>query len=106
MAPPGNRRPGYSRRAQFGTFIGYVIGVLGALVGVGATMPLVDRAMRSRLMARVFALGGGAVAVLVAGTSYVHGNHDVWLIPVFAGLPALGYAIVEGLFVIGGRISQ
>lgn len=33
MAPPASRRPGYSRRAQFGTFIGYVIGVLGALVG-------------------------------------------------------------------------
>lgn len=33
MAPPANRRPGYSRRAQFGTFIGYVVGVGGLLLG-------------------------------------------------------------------------
>lgn len=30
MAPPLNRRPGYSRRAQYGRFIGYVIAVAGA----------------------------------------------------------------------------
>jgi rod shape-determining protein MreC len=31
VAPPANRRPGYSRRAQYGTFFGYV----GAAVGIG-----------------------------------------------------------------------
>lgn len=35
MAPPTNRRPGYSRRAQYSTFIGYVIAFAGALLGVG-----------------------------------------------------------------------
>ena len=35
MAPSGNRRPGYSRRAQYTTFFGYIAGVLGALVGAG-----------------------------------------------------------------------
>ncbi|MDE2403444.1 MAG: rod shape-determining protein MreC [Sphingomonadales bacterium] len=34
MAPPANRRSGYSRRAQYGTFFGYVAGVIGAGVGV------------------------------------------------------------------------
>jgi rod shape-determining protein MreC len=34
MAPPQNRRPGFSRRAQFGLFLGYVIAVGGALVAV------------------------------------------------------------------------
>lgn len=34
MAPPGNRRPGYSRRAQYGTFFGYVLAVIGAGLGV------------------------------------------------------------------------
>lgn len=34
MAPPGNRRPGYSRRAQYGTFFGYVIAVIGAGIGI------------------------------------------------------------------------
>lgn len=35
MPPPVNRRTGSSRRAQYNTFIGYVIGVIGALVGAG-----------------------------------------------------------------------
>jgi len=35
MAPPANRRSGYSRRAQYGTFFGYVAGVIGAIVGAG-----------------------------------------------------------------------
>lgn len=34
MAPPRNRRPGFSRRAQYGLFISYVIAAGGALVGV------------------------------------------------------------------------
>jgi rod shape-determining protein MreC len=35
MAPPANRRSGYSRRAQYGTFFGYLAGIAGALVGGG-----------------------------------------------------------------------
>ena len=35
MAPPANRRSGFSRRAQYGTFIGYVAGVIGASIGAG-----------------------------------------------------------------------
>ena len=35
MAPPTNRRSGYSRRAQYGTFFGYIAGVVGAFVGGG-----------------------------------------------------------------------
>ncbi|MFN6935744.1 MAG: rod shape-determining protein MreC [Tsuneonella sp.] len=34
MAPPHNRRSGFSRRAQYGLFIGYVIAAGGALVAV------------------------------------------------------------------------
>lgn len=33
MAPPANRRTGFSRRAQYRTFLGYVAGVLAALLG-------------------------------------------------------------------------
>ncbi len=33
MAPPRNRRPGFSRRAQYSLFIGYVAAVGGALIG-------------------------------------------------------------------------
>lgn len=34
MAPPRNRRPGFSRRAQYGLFLGYVGVVSGMLIGV------------------------------------------------------------------------
>jgi rod shape-determining protein MreC len=34
MAPPKNRRPGFSRRAQFGLFLGYVIAIGGALIAL------------------------------------------------------------------------
>lgn len=34
MARPSNRRPGYSRRAQYGLFFGYVTAVSGAVVAV------------------------------------------------------------------------
>ena len=35
MAPPANRRSGFSRRAQYSTFFSYAAGVAGALVGLG-----------------------------------------------------------------------
>lgn len=34
MAPPSRARPGFSRRAQFGLFAGYVIAVVGVLAGL------------------------------------------------------------------------
>jgi rod shape-determining protein MreC len=35
MAPPINRRTGFSRRAQYTTFFGYMAGIAGALLGAG-----------------------------------------------------------------------
>lgn len=35
MAPQANRRSGFSRRAQYNAFFGYVAGAVGALVGAG-----------------------------------------------------------------------
>lgn len=34
MAPPGNRRPGFSRKAQYGLFIGYVVAIAGMVLAV------------------------------------------------------------------------
>lgn len=34
MAPPSPRRPGFSRRAQYGLFAGYVVAILGMLVAL------------------------------------------------------------------------
>lgn len=35
MASKGSKRPGFSRRARFGLFAGYVVAITGALVGAG-----------------------------------------------------------------------
>ncbi|CDO34327.1 MULTISPECIES: rod shape-determining protein MreC [Novosphingobium] len=35
MAPPANRRSGFSRRAQYSTFLSYIAGAIGAVVGLG-----------------------------------------------------------------------
>ncbi len=35
MASEGSKRPGFSRRARFGLFAGYVVAITGALVGAG-----------------------------------------------------------------------
>jgi rod shape-determining protein MreC len=34
MAPPSSRRPGFSRRAQYGLFAGYVVAVIGIVLGL------------------------------------------------------------------------
>src|ERR1700712_3326958 len=34
MAPPSSRRPGFSRRAQYGLFAGYVVAVTGVVLGL------------------------------------------------------------------------
>lgn len=33
MAPPRDRRPGFSRRAQYGVFFGYILAIAGGVVG-------------------------------------------------------------------------
>jgi rod shape-determining protein MreC len=40
VAPPGNRRPGHSRRAQYGTFFGYVLAAIG--LGIGLLLLIVS----------------------------------------------------------------
>ena len=52
MAPPPNRRSGFSRRAQYTTFFSYAAGVLGAVLGVGLlivslTQPAAFMALRT-----------------------------------------------------------
>ena len=34
MAPPTNRRPGFSKRAQYSIFVSYLLGILGAIIGL------------------------------------------------------------------------
>ncbi len=57
MAPPRNRRPGFSRRIQFGLFIGYIVAVIGAVTGIGLVM-------LSRLDPEAFRHRRGAVRIV------------------------------------------
>ncbi len=79
---------------------------LGALVVLGVAMALVDRAMKARWMAVLFAAGGVGFSILLAAASAKHGSQGSGLIPILAGLLAAGYGLVEVLFYIGGRIRQ
>jgi rod shape-determining protein MreC len=78
MAPPPNRRSGYSRRAQYGTFFGYIAGVVGALVGGGILIvSIVDPSSFSglRSAASDVAAPGGKVAAL--GRAKSEGFFDI-----------------------------
>lgn len=78
MAPPPNRRSGYSRRAQYGTFFGYIAGIVGALVGGGfLIVSIVDPGSFSglRSVAADAAAPGGRVAAESRNAS--HGFFDI-----------------------------
>jgi len=67
MAPPTARRTGFSKRAQYGTFFGYIAAVAGALIGAGVlVLSLIDHSAFSgarTLAADVAAPAGTVVAV-------------------------------------------
>ena len=69
MTSSGSKRPGFSRRARFGLFAGYVVAVTGALIGLGLVLvAVVDpqgfaalRGGMADLTAPVSSAGRGAV---------------------------------------------
>jgi rod shape-determining protein MreC len=75
VAPPRNRRPGFSRRIQFGLFIGYVIAVIGAVCALFlVAMSRIDPDGFSAL--RIAALDVTA-PVTGAGRGAVHSVQDI-----------------------------
>ena len=75
MAPPRTRRPGFSRRAQYGLFFGYVVAALCALIGlvlliVSTANPPAFAALRAGV-AEVTAPLSGAVASVDRGIAAV-----------------------------------
>ncbi|MEO5867753.1 MAG: rod shape-determining protein MreC [Sphingomonas sp.] len=87
MAPPANRRPGFSRRAQYGLFIGYVIAVAGSLVGavliaLSTLDPPAFAALRTTVaevttpISSVVAGAGRGVASIPAGIADYIAVHD------------------------------
>ncbi|MEZ5744408.1 MAG: rod shape-determining protein MreC [Sphingomonadaceae bacterium] len=74
MAPPSNRRSGFSRRAQYTTFFGYAVGVLGAFVGgvlllVSIVSPDFFSGLRSGGAAITEPVGGATARTRAAGNS-------------------------------------
>lgn len=75
MAPSNRRRPGFSRRAQYGQFVAYVIALAGAIVGLGLLIlssfdPVAFRALRggvaeatAPVSTALASIGGGVVAI-------------------------------------------
>lgn len=67
MAPPNTRRTGFSRRAQYGTFFGYIAAVIGTIVGAAVLIAsFVDKdpfAGARGLAADVVSPAGRAVSV-------------------------------------------
>lgn len=75
MAPPNTRRTGFSRRAQYGTFFGYVAALAGALVGGGVLLvSLLDREAFSGVRGVASDVIAPAGTVVAAGRA---GAHDV-----------------------------
>lgn len=74
MAPSRNRRPGFSRRAQYSLFLSYVIAVAGALVGA--------------VLLALATLDPPAFAALRAATAEV-------TTPVSSGIAAIGRGIAS-----------
>lgn len=83
MAPPNTRRTGFSKRAQYGTFFGYIAALVGALVGGGVLLvSLLDRDAFSGLRglaSDVVAPAGKAVAVSRAGAHDAGATLYGWL---------------------------
>lgn len=68
MAPSRNRRPGFSRRAQYSLFASYVIAVAGAVVGVALLAlstfdPVAFRTLRGGVAEATTPLSSGLAAV-------------------------------------------
>jgi rod shape-determining protein MreC len=82
MAPPSNRRPGFSRRAQYGLFLGYVIAVAGILFAimlliVAAIDPRGFSAVRGAALDATAPVssGGRSIVRLFTGSGQSIGNY-------------------------------
>ncbi len=91
MPPPVNRRTGSSRRAQYNTFIGYVIGTIGVLVGIGLlAFHAGDAAIVAKL--RGLAADAAAPAGKITASARTGGNDLV--------------AVLSGYFVAGAQNAR
>jgi rod shape-determining protein MreC len=86
-----NRRPGNSRRAQYGTFLGYTAGVLGALAGIAL---LIVSFVNPSAFAGLRGLASGATAPVGDATATARkGGRSI-------------YEVIEGFVLAGSRGAQ
>ncbi len=90
MAPPRDRRAGFSRRRQYGLFLGYVLAVAGAVVGAvllvaGTFNPPLFAGLRMGAASVTAPISGGAmsvrdaiaaVPVWINGWIFAHAEND------------------------------
>ncbi|MBV1918603.1 MAG: rod shape-determining protein MreC [Sphingomonadaceae bacterium] len=91
MAPPANRRSGYSRRAQYSTFFGYLAGALGVLIGaalliISISNPDLFSSLRSVATQTVEPAGGVTARARDTGRNI--------------------FAVIEGHALSGSRVSK
>ena len=91
MAPPNNRRTGFSKRAQYSAFYGYILGIVGVVLGaVLLIVSLADHSTFSGLR------GSAADAVAPVGSSVAAGRSEG------RGV----FAAIGGFFTSGARNAR
>ncbi|HEX8653831.1 MAG TPA: rod shape-determining protein MreC [Allosphingosinicella sp.] len=83
MAPPSSRRPGFSRRAQYGLFLGYVVAVAGILfalllLAIAAIDPQGFRALKGAALDATAPVSRGASRVGDFFGGIVEGVGNYW----------------------------
>lgn len=91
MAPPGNRRPGHSRRAQYGTFFGYVVATIG--LGLGVLLLIVSISDKSAF-SDLRGAAGDAAAPPAEFAASARTESQGWL------------AVLSGFFTSGSRTAR
>ena len=83
MAPSRDRRPGFSRRAQYGLFVTYILGIAGAVVGAVllalSTFDPAAFAVARAAVAEATAPVSSATGVVVRGVAGVPQAIGTWL---------------------------
>ena len=91
MAAPNNRRPGYSRRAQYGNFFGYILAVAGLVVGVA--MLVVSTGNAGAFAGLRSAAGDGAAPAAKVAAGARSSTQSTW-------------AVFSGYFTSGLRVAR
>ena len=91
MAAPSNRRPGFSRRAQYGNFFGYILAVAGLAVGV--VMLIISTGNAGAFTGLRTAAADGSAPAAKAAAGARTGSQSTW-------------QVISGYFTSGARVAR